>query len=66
MGNKRKISFTIIIAAVVIVIVALLFIFRDSLFGNIDRIDRIDHIDRFDTTTFNSDIVIKRSDAQEP
>ena len=57
MRNKRKISFTIIIAAVVIVIVALLFIFRDSLFGNIGR---------FDTTTFNSDIVIKRSDAQEP
>ena len=58
MENKKKTGVTIIIiVSVVIVAAALLFIFRDSLFGKTEH---------FNVTTSNSDIVFKRSDAQEP
>ena len=56
MENRKKRFAILIIAAVIIVIAAsLLFLFRDRLFKK----------DNFVVTTFNSDIVIKRTDANE-
>ncbi len=58
MVKKKKTGLIITITVIVLAVVAaLLFLFRNRLFCNIGH---------FNVTTFNSDIVIKRSDAQEP